>query len=407
MNMTRKRPVIIILVFIIAILFGWKIFERINSRTGSFGRPGGSGEGRAVPVEVNEIRRGPIELRMTFSGTLESPSRFVVAPKIGGRVKAIHVDIGDTVKRNQVVAELDDEEYIQAVLLAKADLAVAKANLVEAESAYKIAERELERIDALLDEGLASDSEYDSAKADQLAKEAQLAIATAQVKKAEASVETAKIRQGYTKVTAGWTEGDDSRTVGERFVNEGDTVSANTPFLSIVELDPVHGIIYVSEKDYAYLGTGQAAFLTTDAHPGETFRGEISRIAPIFREATRQARIEITVKNQDFRLKPGMFIRATIVFRRVKDALIVPEQALTKRDNKDGIFIVNDDHKTVRWCPVKVGIREGESVQIECEGLEKGLVVTLGQQLLDDGSSILIAEEENVAASADRLETKK
>lgn len=402
MKPTMKRKIITVLVIIIVLVFGWKVVDRLLNQSGS---QGFRGQGpMAVPVEVAEIKKGSIELRKSFSGTLESPSEFVVAPKISGRVEVLNVDIGDTIKRNQVVARLDDAEYEQAVLLAKADLAVAKANLVEAESASEIAERELKRISSLLEEGLASDSEYDSAKADQLAKQAKLAVSTAQVKKAEASLETAKIRQGYTKITAGWTGGDDNRTVGERFVNEGNMVSANTPLLSIVELDPIHGIISVSEKDYVYLKPGQSAFLITDAHPDEIFRGVISRISPVFRQATRQARIEITIANHEFRLKPGMFIRATIVFREVENALIVPEQALTKRDNNDGIFIINDDHKTVRWCPVKVGISEDERVQIECEGLNKGLVVTLGQQLLDNGSSILIAEKKNETISGDKME---
>ena len=403
MNSTGKRKVLITVVIIVAIAFGWQIISRIIEH-GDSNRFMGQKGPRAVPVDVAEIKIGPIELRKTFSGTLESPSEFVVAPKIGGRVELLNVDIGDTIKRNQVVARLDDAEYEQAVLLAKADLAVAKANLVEAQSADEIAERELKRVSELLKEGLASDSEHDSAKADQLAKQAKLAVSDAQVKKAEASLETAKIRLGYTKIAAGWTGGDDNRAVGERFVNEGDMVSANTPLLSIVELDPVLGIIFVSEKDYVYLKPGQSAFLTTDAHPDEIFDGAISRIAPVFRQATRQARVELTLDNHELRLKPGMFIRATIVFKKMKDALIVPEQALTKRNNKDGIFVVSDDHKTVRWCPVKVGIRENEKVQIEREGLTKGLVVTLGQQLLDDGSSIFISGENNKAGTADKTE---
>ena len=406
MQITGKRKIVIILVVILTVAFAWQIISRIREQGGSNGFRGRMGP-QAVPVEVAEIKIGPIERRKTFSGTLESPSEFVVAPKIGGRVELLNVDIGDTIKRNQVVARLDDAEYEQAVLLAKADLAVAKANLVEAQSADEIAERELKRISELLKEGLASDSEYDSAKADQLAKQAKLAVSEAQVKKAEASLETAKIRQGYTEITAGWTGGDDNRTVGERFINEGDMVSANTPLLSIVELDPVLGVIYVSEKDYVYLKAGQQAFLTTDAHPDEIFQGRISRIAPVFRQATRQARVELTIENHELRLKPGMFIRATVVFEKLENALIVPEQALTKREYKDGIFVVSNDHKTVRWCPVKVGIRDNEEVQIVCEGLTKGLAVTLGQQLLDDGSDIFISGENNRAGTADNMEADK
>jgi RND family efflux transporter MFP subunit len=402
MKTSAKRKIIITLVSILIIAFIWQIISRIREQGGSNNFRGRRGP-QAVPVEVAEIKIGPIERRKTFSGTLESPSEFVIAPKIGGRVELLKVDIGDTIKRNQVVARLDDAEYEQAVLLARADLAVAKANLIEAQSADEIAERELKRISELLKEGLASDSEYDSAKADQLAKQAKLAVSTAQVKRAEASLETAKIRQGYTEITAGWTGGDDTRTVGERFVNEGDMVSTNTPLLSIVELDPVLGVIYVSEKDYVYLKTGQSAFLTTDAHPGEIFKGQISRIAPVFRQATRQARVELIIENHELRLKPGMFIRTTIVFDKLENALIVPEQALTKREYKDGIFVVNDDRKTVRWCPVKVGIRDNEMAQIECEGLTKGLVVTLGQQLLDDGSEIFISGDDNEKDAAHKM----
>ncbi len=406
MKLTGKNKIVTILATILIIAFVWQIITRVREQTGgrSERRQGGP---RAVPVEVAEIKTGLIELKKTFSGTLESPSQFVIAPKINGRIELLKVDIGDTIKRNQVVAELDDAEYEQAVLLAKADLAVAEATLAEAKSSYEIAQRELKRISELLKGGLASDSEYDSAKADQLAKQAKLAVSEAQVKRAEASLETARIKQGYTKIVAAWTGGDDTRTVGEKFVNEGDMVSANAPLLSIVELDPILGIIYVSEKDYVYLKPGQSAFLTTDAHPEEIFKGEISRIAPIFRQATRQARVELTIENRKLRLKPGMFIRATIVFDKVSNATIVPEQALTKRDNRDGIFIFNDDNKTVRWCPVKAGIREGAKVQIDCEGLTKGLVVTLGQQLVDDGSEIHISGESNKTGITDKMERQK
>ena len=406
MALTGKRKIAIILATILIIAFVWQVISRIREQGGSNGFRGQMGA-QAVPVEVAEIKVGSIERRKTFSGTLESPSEFVIAPKIGGRVKLLNVDIGDTIKRNQVVARLDDAEYEQAVLLAKADLAVAKANLIEAQSADEIAERELKRISELLREGLASDSEYDSARADHLAKQARLAVSEAQVKRAEASLETAKIRQNYTEIMAGWTGGDDNRTVAERFVNEGDMVSTNTPLLSIVELDPLLGILYVSEKDYVYLKIGQQAFLTTDAHPDEVFPGRISRIAPVFRQATRQARVEVTLDNHELRLKPGMFIRTTIVFEKLMNAMIVPEQALTKREYKDGIFVVNNDRKTVRWCPVKVGIRDNEEVQIECEGLTKGLVVTLGQQLLDDGSEIFISGDSNQSGADNKMEADK
>ncbi|MGD2272722.1 MAG: efflux RND transporter periplasmic adaptor subunit, partial [Desulfobacterales bacterium] len=140
--------------------------------------------------------------------------------------------------------------------------------------------------------------------------------------------------------------------------------------------------------------------LTTDAYPGEQYEGRIARIAPVFRKSTRQARIEMTIDNPQHRLKPGMFIRATVVLAQEPDATIVPEQALTVRDDRNGVFIVSEDGRSVVWRMVKVGIRENGRVQVKGEGLS-GRVVILGQQLVDDGSLIKIAAEQKRSA-ADR-----
>jgi RND family efflux transporter MFP subunit len=352
-------------------------------------------------VEVAQIQRGPITLQRTFSGALEATAEFVVAPKVSGRVERLGVDLADTVKRGQIVAELDNDEYLQAVVQAEAELEVAKANLVEAGSALEIAIRGFRRNEKLRQTGVASESQFDAAKADQLAKQAQLEVARAQVTRAQASLETAKIRLGYTKVSADWTGGDRQRVVAERYVDEGETVSANTPLLAIVELDPINGVIFVTEKDYTRLQRGQAASLTTDAYPGELFQGRIERIAPVFRQTTRQARVELTIQNPRHRLKPGMFIRATVVLDRVAEATIVPQQALTTRNDRTGVFVIDEDSQSVAWREVKVGIREGERVQVQGKGLT-GRVVTLGQQLLDDGSRITIPAEQTKTSSARR-----
>jgi RND family efflux transporter MFP subunit len=354
---------------------------------------------KAAPVEVALFERGPMELRRTFSGALEAPGQFVVAPKVSGRVERLAVKLSDAVSRGQVVAEMDNDEYVQAVAQSRAELAVAEANLVEARSALEIANRELERITRLRERGVASEANLDSARANQLAREAQLAVARAGVTRAGAALETARIRLGYTRISADWSGGDDSRVVAERFVDEGETVSANAPLLRIVELDPLTGVIFVAEQDYGRLQPGQEVLLTTDAYPGETFGGRIERIAPVFREATRQARVEITIDNPGHRLKPGMFIRATVVLARVADAVIVPEQALTQRNDRTGVFLVSPDGRSVVWREVQVGIREGGRVQVLGEGLS-GRVVTLGQQLVDDGSTIIIPDERGEAPPA-------
>ncbi|MBU0485416.1 MAG: efflux RND transporter periplasmic adaptor subunit [Proteobacteria bacterium] len=355
-------------------------------------------QGKSAPVEVTSIQRGPISLQRTFNGSLEARAEFVVAPKVGGRIVSLTVNLADPVENNQVVAELDNDEYVQTVAQAKADLAVARANMIEAESGLEVANREFERVKTLQKRGVASEAQYDEIMMNQSAKKAQFAVATAQVTRAEALLETANIRLGYTKVSANWADGDKKRFVAERYVDEGQTVSANTPLILIVELDPITGLIFVTEQDYAQMQTGQTARLTTDAYPGEIFKGRIDRISPVFQQATRQARVELTIDNPQHRLKPGMFIRATVELASQAEAVIIPEQALVLRNDQTGVFIVNEDKKTVSWRPVVVGIREGDRVQVEGQGLT-GRVVSLGHQLVDDGSPINIAGDEQPGAA--------
>ncbi len=396
MNSGVPKKLILTLVLIGAAAgVGWFYLGPFSDRPG----PGKTGKAsRPVPVEVAGIRRGPIALQRTFSGELEALAEFVVAPKVSGRVEQVIVDIADMVTRGQMVAELDNDEYVQTVAQAEADLIVARANLSEAKSALVIANREFKRTESLLQRGIVSDSDFDDARQDLLVKQAQLKVAEAQAAKAESSLETANIRLGYTKVTAGWTGGDDHRVVAERYVDEGQTVAANTPLLLIVELDPIVGIFFVTERDYAQLQPEQIVSLTTDAYTGERYTGRIDRIAPVFRKSTRQARVEMTIDNPQHRLKPGMFIRVTVVLARVPKATIVPEQALTVRDDRSGVFILSEDQRSVAWREVKVGIRDGDQVQVEGEGLT-GQVVTLGQQLVEDGSVITISVEQNQSAA--------
>ncbi|MDQ8181170.1 efflux RND transporter periplasmic adaptor subunit [Pelagicoccus sp. SDUM812005] len=346
---------------------------------------------RAAAVAVAPVEHRAIELRRVFSGALEAHSKFVVAPKVAGRVHDIPVDISDVVSRGDAVAILDAAEFDQAVRQAEADLAVAQANLAEAKSALEITQRADQRTTTLRERGIASETEYDNVQAELLARQAQVKVAEAQVIRAESSLESARIRLGYTRITADWSGDEDRRVVAERYVDEGETVSANEPLLMIVELDPITAVIYVTERDYGLLQPGQTARFTTDAFPQKTFEGKIDRISPVFRESSRQARVELSLANPDHSLKPGMFVRANITLDRVEDTTVIPYAALSRRGTETGVFLISDDAKTVRWQAVTTGIRSEESVQV-LEPPLKGRVVVLGQHLLDDGSSITIPD---------------
>jgi RND family efflux transporter MFP subunit len=344
---------------------------------------------QAVPVEVAPVQQRPIALRRNFTGTMEANAEFTVSAKIDGRIDELKVDLGDMVSRGQLVAVLDSAEYQQAVAQAEADKAVAAANLAEARSQLVIAERELQRLDSLTKKGISSASQRDTAKAEQLARGAHVQVSQAQLARAEAQLETARIRLAYTRVRASWQGEHESRVVAQRFLDEGEIVAANQPLLHIVDLDPIIAAFYVTERDYAQLALQQEVELLTDVYPGVVFEGRISRIAPVFDEDTRQARVEATVINDDGRLKPGMYVRAQVVLKMVEQTTVVPEQALTTRERQKGIFIIKEGSEQVVWRPVQVGIREANMIQVTGSDL-KGRVVTLGQQLLDDGTRVLI-----------------
>lgn len=358
-----------------------------------------SAQAAPVPVEVGDIIRGPIENRRVFSGSLAAAARVGIAPKIDGRILTLSIDISDPVTRGQVIATLDRDEYEQDVAQAEADLAVAEAGLAEAKSAADIAEREFERVASLHTDKIVSDADLDVASAERIARTAAVAVAKARVMRAESALRSARIRMDYTTVRAEWDSGDERRVVAERHAEEGDTVSAGAPIVTIVELDPIEAIIFATEADYAQLQPGQAVSLATDAHPGRRWEGAVARVAPVFEEGSRQARVEIRVANPDFALKPGMFVRVEAILGRVDDAVIVPVNALTQRDGKTVVFLVCCESAAVKLVPVEPGIRDGDRVQVVGAGLE-GRVVTLGQQLLGDGAAITIPADERRRAQA-------
>ncbi len=353
---------------------------------------------RIAGVEVATVQRRTLELERTLSGALEAESRVVVAAKVGGRIERIAVDLADPVRRGQAVVYLDDAEFGQAVKQAEAELAVATANLAQARNALELSRRENRRIETLRERGIASDSESDIAEANRMEREAQVAVAEAQINRATAALESARIRFEYTRVTADWSEGDAERMVAERYVEEGNTVSANEPLLLIVQLDPIVAVISVTERDYGLLEPGMEARFATDAFPGEVFVGRIDRIAPVFRESSRQARVELTLANSDGRLKPGMFVRATITLDRVEDAVAIPEAALTKRGEVEGVFLVAEDGARVSWMPVESGIRSRGWVELR-GGSISGRVVTLGQHLIDEGSAVRVVATHELEAT--------
>ncbi len=387
------RPLVAAAIVLVCLIALGSIGGLVWLRAGAEGPGGSRGGSRAAAVEVAPVEVGRLEGRRTFSATLEARALVTIAPKVSGTVVSLPVDLGDVVERGGVIAKLDDAEFVQAAAQAEAEMEVARAQLTEAESAAEIAARDLKRTEDLHARGIASDSQLDQARAAELAARSAVAVAGAQVERARAARQAAEIRLGYATIRADWAGGDGTRVVARRFAEEGDTVGANTPLLSVVELDPITAVFFATQRDYGRLAVGQRVGVTADAFSGETWEGEIERIAPVFDEASRQARIEVRVPNEGLRLKPGMFVRVDVVLEVANEATIVPRVAITQRDGRDVVFVVDESSMTVSQVPVRLGVVEGERVELlgePSEALRGQRVVTLGQQLVGDGAAITI-----------------
>lgn len=381
----RKARPYTIVALLFLVFMAWQIVGRIAGGGTAAGQ-----RGAAVAVEIGAIEKGGIRDIGTFSGTLIPKSYFTVVPKISGRIKELYVDIGDRLSRGQLVALLEDEEYQQQVIQAEADLGVAKANLEEAASTQELAKRDLERAKTLHQKGILSDAELETATAAFGTRDARYKVTVAQLANQQAALETAKVRLSYTRIRTAWETDSGLRYVGERFVNAGAMLSSNTAILSVIELQPITAVIFVTEKDYFRLKPEQAVSLTSGAFAGRGFTGRVARIAPLLKETSREARVEVEVDNPDSVLKPGMFVNARIEFANRSDATIVPMSAVVTRAGRQGVFLADIAAKKAVFLPVTVGIVEGERAEIVEPAQLAGYVVTLGHHLLEDGTPIIL-----------------
>lgn len=353
------------------------------------GDQGGTPRGFARPpvaVEVDSVRYEPIHETRQLTGTIYPLYQYIVAPKVSGRVIRINKRIGDWVKRGEIIAKIDDGEYQQMVLESDANLKIAYANMAETESELELAKQELERVQSLEEKRIASLAELETARTKFDALQSRLELAKAQVEQRQAALNSAKIRLSYTTLLA-----TEPGFVGERFVDEGSMLAPSSPVVSVIGIDTVIVRTTVIERVYGQVGIGQSAEIEVDAFPGRTFDGQVSRIAPMLQEESRVAKMEVEVLNDSLLLKPGMFCKVTLVLSEKASAQVVPTQAVVTRNGTSGIFVIRSGETTAHFLPVQLGISTPEKTEILTPRIE-GLVVSLGQHLLEEASPVILPD---------------
>ncbi|HPT46093.1 MAG TPA: efflux RND transporter periplasmic adaptor subunit [Candidatus Rifleibacterium sp.] len=387
--------------FAVGLLLAWLLMSNFQkSASQNQGRRGPGGPA-VVAVEVASLKIGNLVDEGSFVGSIEPAAKFTVAPRISGRLKKLYVDIGDRIDNGAVIAALDDEELLLGVKQAEADLEIARANYSESASLLEISQRELERVKKMRQQKVSSEVEVENVEASHKTRQARHQVNKALLSQKESALATARLKLDYATVDASWSGTSGGRFVAERFLNEGAMISANSAIVSVIDIATLTGVIDVVERDYFKIQKGMQVEIETAAMPGRVFAARVSRIAPLLNEVSRQARIELELANPDFVLKPGMFISARITYARHDQVTYAPAESLVRRNDREGVFLVDRDKNTASFVPIEVGFRESARIEIASPTIA-GDVVVLGHHLVEDGSAVRLAGQDNLQKSGGR-----
>ncbi len=335
-----------------------------------------------ISVEVMPTARRPIEDRASLVGSLMAGAEVQILAPRTGYITKLPFDVGDRIELGEVLVELDDREQQELLAGAKAALVVAQAQAKTAKAQEELALNELNRQRRLVSRSATTEQALEQAQSQYEIAVAQRELEQARVKQAESEVDRQKLAVHDSKIYA-----PISGFVGERMVDVGDLAKPDVPLLRIVAFETVRTVVHVVEKDYPRVKLGQQATIQVDAFPNVEFLGTVIRKAPVLNPNTRTAEVQIEIPNSDQLLKPGMHARDSLVIERRK-AIVLPIAALLDDNDRTAVFVIEDDPSTVRLQEVKVGINDGEFVEI-LEGLSpEDQVVTLGNRLVKAGQVV-------------------
>lgn len=324
---------------------------------------------------------------VTFVGNLEAEERASVASKVSDvTVLSVNVNVGDEIKRGDILVELDDSLNRRQIEEARAAVARAEAAIAQAKSRLSTVEKDYKRYKQLYEEQVISRQQFDQTEGQYEVEKAGLDLAQRELKQAQARLEQLLIVKNYHKVAA-----PVGGVIAERRVDPGDTVKSGDVLLVISRQDNVKIKGPITETDYPKVKLGQPVRVRVDAFPGREFNGKVNRISPVLDPATRTGEVEALMASQGL-LKPGMFAPASIVVGS-HEALALPREAVRQLAGTGEwyCFVASDDVAQQR--PIKRGAEQGNWIEIT-EGIgESDLVITTIVRQLSDGVPVEVATQ--------------
>ena len=309
----------------------------------------------AVPVAVAEVVRGLMEAYHRGATNLTAAQEAVVVARTRGVVEAIFVEEGDMVREGQRLAQLETERL-------ELEVARSRTQLENLEAAYQRAEQ-------LHEAKMIPPSDYDTARFDYEAEQANLALR-------EYELREAAIRATIDGV------------ITRRHIKVGHTLDSSEPAFEMKRLSPVEAIVNVPEREIGRIRSGQYARVLADALPGARFEGEVSRVAPEVDPSSGTFRVTVALANEDGRLRPGMFGRVQVRVDQRPDTLLVPLEAVVTLRDKSSVFVVADG--IVQRRSVTTGYASDGRIEILDGAVEGDQVVMTGQDGLRHGTPVRV-----------------
>ena len=352
------------------------------------------------------------------SGSLAPNQQTDVAPETSGKVAAVGVDMGTSVRQGQMLVKLDDSDFRTRVDQAQAQLDQAKATLRQneakiglrpaqkfapenvpevaaAKAALDLAEKNLHRYEKLVETGDISRAAYDQQKSqrDQEAQQYEALIHQAQqnyaaVANSQAAVDTAQTQLTLAKRSLTYTVvlSPIAGYVSERTADVGEYVSPQQKIATIVSLNPLRARIDIPEQSIPEVHVGESVAVSVAAYPDRSFAGHVARISPNVSATSRTLTIEADVDNPKAELKPGQFATIRILLSKSAPAVLVPQRALRTISGATYIFVVKNGLAQQRL--VQTGRSESDMIELKSGVAVDELVAISGVDQLSDGAVV-------------------
>lgn len=310
----------------------------------------GAAQQEKVQVKIAKVTSQDIPQTETYTATVESDVKNNIAPNTPYRIEKIYVEVGDVVRKGQVLVQLDASSLQQV----KLQLENQKIEFNRTAQLYQV--------------GGASKADYDNAKM-------QLDVYSTQYRQLVENTQLVAPISGV--VTA-------------RNYDNGDMYSAQ-PILTIEQTNPVKLLVNISETYYTQVTKGMPVDIALDAYEGESFEGKVTIVYPTIDEATHTFPVEVTINNAQQKVRPGMFARATVNFGD-KNHVVVPDEALVKQIGAGDRYVYVYKGGKVSYNKVMLGKHLGTSYEI-LSGVNPGdEVVIAGQSRLANGKEVEVVK---------------